>query len=81
VEGLDIVSHNVGLRPSRHGGPRVEAETIAGVGLVIHNYGILVFCPKKLTLGASGAGYQSSWGMAMKAADILEEALSANATA
>jgi hypothetical protein len=26
VQGLDVVRHNVGLRPSREGGPRVENE-------------------------------------------------------
>jgi hypothetical protein len=39
VEGLDIVRHNVGLRPSRRGGPRLEAENMPGIGLVVHNYG------------------------------------------
>ena len=28
--------------------------------------------------GASGAGYQNSWGMAIKAAERLEQALAAN---
>ena len=40
VDKLDIVRHNVGLRPARHGGVRVEAEYMDGIGLVIHNYGI-----------------------------------------
>jgi D-amino-acid oxidase len=40
VDNLDIVSHNVGFRPSREGGPRLEAE-VMDVGLVVHNYGIL----------------------------------------
>jgi hypothetical protein len=31
-----------------------------------------------LILGASGAGYQSSWGMAIKAAEILEHNLTIN---
>ena len=39
VESLDIVRHNVGLRPSRHGGPRLELENIASIGSVVHNYG------------------------------------------
>ena len=39
VEALDVVAHNVGLRPSRYGGPRLESERLAGVGLIIHNYG------------------------------------------
>jgi len=40
VEGLEILRHNVGLRPSRRGGPRLEAENMHGVGLIVHNYGI-----------------------------------------
>jgi len=40
VEALDIVKHNVGLRPSRRGGPRLEVEKMEGIGLVVHNYGI-----------------------------------------
>ena len=39
VEGLDIVRHNVGLRPSRKGGPRLELEHMQGLGIVVHNYG------------------------------------------
>jgi D-amino-acid oxidase len=40
IEDLDVVRHNVGLRPSRHGGPRLEAEEMTDIGLVVHNYGI-----------------------------------------
>jgi D-amino-acid oxidase len=47
-EDLKVISHGVGLRPSRKGGARVERE-VFGQGVVIHNY------------GAGGAGYQSSW--------------------
>ena len=43
VEGLEILRHNVGLRPSRHGGPRLEAENMHGVGLIVHNYGMCSF--------------------------------------
>jgi D-amino-acid oxidase len=75
LEALDIVRHNVGLRPSRRGGPRLEAEHMADIGLVVHNYGISALL---LMLGASGAGYQSSWGMAIKAAEILEHNLTIN---
>lgn len=39
IEALDVVRHNVGLRPSRHGGARLEAENIDGIGVVVHNYG------------------------------------------
>ncbi|KAJ8099636.1 FAD dependent oxidoreductase [Lipomyces tetrasporus] len=57
---LDIVRHNVGLRPSREGGPRVELEELDGVGKVVHNY------------GAGGAGYQSSYGMADHVVELVE---------
>jgi len=72
-----IISHRVGLRPSRRGGPRVEAEwvdlplkgdhiphrlpLIERKQLVIHAYG----------LGA--AGYQRSWGVAEEVSKILNE--------
>lgn len=52
VKGIEVLRHNVGLRPSRDQGPRLEAEKIAGKGTVVHAYGI------------GPAGYQASWGMA-----------------
>lgn len=48
-EDLKVIRHGVGLRPSREGGPRMEAEWRAKGLVVVHNY------------GASGAGYQASW--------------------
>ncbi|KAL2428989.1 D-amino-acid oxidase [Exophiala dermatitidis] len=67
-EDLQVISHNVGLRPSRKGGARLSLEkrkTRQGQAqkdrLVIHNY------------GASGVGYQSSWGMAAHAVDLLKK--------
>ncbi|KAK7204811.1 hypothetical protein BZA70DRAFT_185069 [Myxozyma melibiosi] len=59
---LDIIRHNVGLRPSREGGPRVEKEK-REEGWVVHNY------------GAGGAGYQSSYGMATHVVELVGEAL------
>ena len=32
---IDVFRHNVGLRPARKNGPRIERE-----GSIIHNYGI-----------------------------------------
>ncbi|TID06416.1 D-amino-acid oxidase [Colletotrichum higginsianum] len=58
-EDLKIIKHGVGLRPNRKGGPRIEAEK-SGAGLVVHNY------------GASGAGYQASWGMAAHAVGLAK---------
>lgn len=39
IDALDVVRHNVGLRPSRISGPRVEVEVLGGAGLIVHNYG------------------------------------------
>ncbi|KXH30523.1 FAD dependent oxidoreductase [Colletotrichum simmondsii] len=58
-EDLKIIKHGVGLRPNRKGGPRIEAEK-RDEGLVVHNY------------GASGAGYQASWGMAAHAVKLAK---------
>jgi D-amino-acid oxidase len=66
IEHLDIIRHGVGLRPVREGGTRVEKERI-GATWVVHNY------------GAGGAGYQSSYGCAQAAVDLVEEARRTNA--
>jgi D-amino-acid oxidase len=66
IEHLDIVRHGVGLRPVRQGGTRVEKECIDGLW-VVHNY------------GAGGAGYQSSYGCAQAAVDLVGEALNLQA--
>ncbi|KAH8175292.1 FAD dependent oxidoreductase domain-containing protein [Sarocladium implicatum] len=63
IEHLDVIRHGVGLRPVRDGGARIEKEKIEGTW-VVHNY------------GAGGAGYQSSYGCAQAAVDLVEEALS-----
>jgi D-amino-acid oxidase len=62
IEHLDIVRHGVGLRPVRESGARIEKERIGGV-TVVHNY------------GAGGAGYQNSYGCALAAVNLIEEAL------
>ncbi|KAF2112133.1 hypothetical protein BDV96DRAFT_170388 [Lophiotrema nucula] len=60
---LQIISHNVGLRPSRKGGVRIELEKGKWSVPVVHNY------------GHSGAGYQSSWGTAERAVRLVKKAL------
>ncbi|KAF2450689.1 nucleotide-binding domain-containing protein [Karstenula rhodostoma CBS 690.94] len=62
-EDLQVISHNVGLRPSRKGGPRIEVERWAGGTPVVHNY------------GHAGAGYQSSWGTANRVVELVGKAL------
>lgn len=61
IEHLDVIRHGVGLRPVREGGTRIEKEKIDGMW-VVHNY------------GAGGAGYQSSYGCAKTAVNLIEEA-------
>ena len=47
-----------GLRPSREGGARVEAEILEAGKLLVHNY------------GAGGTGFQAGMGMATDAVDL-----------
>ncbi|KAI9773568.1 MAG: hypothetical protein M1840_006842 [Geoglossum simile] len=61
---FDIVSEQVGFRPSRKGGPRISLERVPSLGrekpfIVIHCY------------GHSGAGYQNSVGSAREVLSLL----------
>lgn len=60
IEHLDIIRHGVGLRPAREGGARIEKEKINGIW-VVHNY------------GHGGAGYQSSYGCASAAVELVNQ--------
>lgn len=59
---LDVVKVNVGLRPCRVGGPRVEIDP--SKKWLIHNY------------GAGAGGYQGSYGFAEKVVQLASETLS-----
>lgn len=59
---LDIVKVNVGLRPFREGGIRIEIDPSRK--WLIHNY------------GAGGGGYQGSYGFAEKVVQLAGELLS-----
>lgn len=59
IENLEVVRAAAGLRPSRHGGVRIEKEPIDEGKVVIHNY------------GASGYGYQAGFGMVKKAIGMV----------
>lgn len=61
IEDLEIVRSAAGLRPSRHGGVRIERESIDEGKVVVHNY------------GASGYGYQAGLGMAEKSVQLAME--------
>jgi len=76
-----ILSHNVGLRPAREGGPRVEAQFVD-----VPNKGPLVpelsgaSTDLKTTLvihayGFGPYGYQQSWGAAEEVVRLLKENL------
>lgn len=65
-----VVGQGCGLRPARKGGIRLEIDWAEGVGgrgrvPLIYNY------------GHGGYGYQTSWGAAVKALQLLEQGLSA----
>ena len=61
-EGLSVIRHGVGLRPTREGGARIERESIQGME-VVHCY------------GHGGAGYQQSYGSAKEVVDLVEQVL------
>ncbi|CAI9630314.1 unnamed protein product [Alternaria burnsii] len=60
-EDLQIIAKNVGLRPSRKGGPRIETEMGKWKVPVVHCY------------GHAGAGYQSSWGSAERVLELVQK--------
>ncbi|CDU23589.1 related to D-amino-acid oxidase [Sporisorium scitamineum] len=63
---IEVISHNVGLRPGRDNGARVELEQVAAAGgqlTVVHSYGI------------GPAGYQASFGIAQEVADLVDSHL------
>ncbi|MCJ1382266.1 hypothetical protein MMC17_005379 [Xylographa soralifera] len=62
IEHLSIIRHQVGLRPLRTSGVRLEKERIEGVWTV-HNY------------GHGGYGYQSSYGCAQVVVGLVGEVL------
>jgi len=57
LAGASVVGEKVGLRPARHGGPRVERERTP-LGVLVHAY------------GHGGAGMTLSWGCADEVARL-----------
>ncbi|KAG0697447.1 hypothetical protein DFH29DRAFT_1022113 [Suillus ampliporus] len=81
-EGTKILRHNVGLRPERKGGPRVEAEHISlplkrSDGLAPYVSEDVDEEQQNLTIihayGMGAAGYQRSWGIATEVVSLLKE--------
>jgi glycine/D-amino acid oxidase-like deaminating enzyme len=58
--GFQVIGDIVGRRPSRNGGPRVEAEVKDGK-TVVHAYGL------------GGSGIEMSWGVAAEVVRLVEE--------
>lgn len=63
VEDLEILRTVSGLRPSRHGGVRIEKVQVEPGKFLIHNY------------GASGYGYQAGLGMGYEAVSLALDTL------
>lgn len=84
-----VVEDGCGFRPSRKGGVRLDVERIKGVDgdiPLVFNYGCVLSdisntkCLSRADVGIGfdrhgGGGYQSSWGTANIALDLLEKAL------
>lgn len=63
---FDVKRANVGLRPAREGGCRVETEAVGGAGAgqtIVHGY------------GCGGSGFEMSYGMALDIAGLVEAEL------
>ena len=61
IEGLDVIRHQVGLRPYRKSGVRIELEELADGTPVVHNY------------GHAGWGYQGSYGCSEKVVELVNK--------
>lgn len=64
IEGLDIIRHQIGFRPHRNGGARVDVEEsgddTTDQATVVHAYGV------------GGWGYQLSYGVANRVARMVD---------
>ncbi|WWD08233.1 hypothetical protein V865_006344 [Kwoniella europaea PYCC6329] len=82
---IEVVAHNVGLRPAREGGARLELEkrqigkvgsTQLAPGNIRNSLGRMVAVLHAYGMG--GAGFQNSLGVAEKAADLAVSHLTHN---
>jgi D-amino-acid oxidase len=79
VEGIEILRHNVGLRPARVSGARVESEEVS---LPLPDSVLLPrsrdHTRRQVTLvhayGLGPAGFQASWGVGEHVADLVDQA-------
>jgi glycine/D-amino acid oxidase-like deaminating enzyme len=59
VNKFDVVKDNVGRRPWREGGMRIEKQHLSRGRTIVHGY------------GAGGRGYELSWGAAAKITELV----------
>lgn len=77
-----IIGHNVGIRPGRSSGIRLEKEEINGQKIV-HAYGTcesvasrkFVVATNSLSTGVAAGGYIFGFGIARRARDLVEQFL------
>ena len=67
VDKLRVIRHQVGLRPGREGGPRIERQ--------IYQHAMHGPLEAAHCYGAGGFGFQASYGMAEKAIRFINEAV------
>ena len=60
IEDFQVLKENVGRRPWREGGLRMELENLPGARQIVHGY------------GAGGRGYELSWGVAEQLVQIVK---------
>lgn len=61
VKDFEIIMENVGRRPYREGGLRIEREELGPGRKVVHGY------------GAGARGYELSWGAADRVVDLITD--------
>ncbi|BGP53383.1 D-amino acid oxidase [Rhodotorula sphaerocarpa] len=95
LEGIEIVRHNVGLRPARRGGPRLELEEITlplersrsklALGMAKADGAETAARRRRVPVvhayGFSSAGYQQSWGVALDVVELVGQSLQRTAKA
>ncbi|OAL34668.1 hypothetical protein AYO20_06085 [Fonsecaea nubica] len=67
IEKFEVVQDNVGRRPWREGGYRIEIESVGSGRTVVHGY------------GAGGRGYEMSWGAAERILELVKESVGTGA--
>ncbi|KAK0545783.1 hypothetical protein OC846_005252 [Tilletia horrida] len=78
-DAVEVLRANVGLRPARHGGVRLELSTLSIPEDVTSPYVKFASDAKRdvplvHAYGLGPAGYQQSWGVANSVADLVGEA-------